>query len=97
MYIKTLSATVVALTLTTAVQAADDNIRGRTIGVTCLGCHAGGTAIPAIKGRDASSLVSGLMEYKNGKRPGTIMPRIAKGYSEADIKAVAAYFANLKE
>lgn len=99
MPIKFLSATAVAMTLTIPVNAetTEDLPRGRTIGVTCMGCHAGETAIPAIKGRDASALETALLGYKNGERQGTIMPRIAKGYSEADIKAIAAYFASLEK
>lgn len=77
---------------------ADD--QGRAIGVTCFGCH--GTdgvsvgAAPSIKGLPASHTANALKEFKSGKRYGTIMPRVAKGYSDAQIDAVANYFANMK-
>lgn len=92
---------VVATALISTPVIAGDDLRGRTIGVTCAGCHgtdgAGGTAIPPLKGRDAEYMESAMLDYKNGKRPGSIMPRIAKGYSDEDIKAVATYFAGLKD
>lgn len=102
MLIKSLSViSLAALFVSPMVMADDENIRGLTIGVTCAGCHgtdgAGGTAIPPLKGRDAEYLETAMKEYKTDKRPGTIMPRIAKGYSDDDIKAVAAYFANMKD
>jgi len=73
---------------------------GRTIGVTCMGCHgfmgvSKGTA-PSLKGLPASVTSSQLKAFKSGARPSTIMGRIAKGYSESDMDAVANYFANLK-
>jgi sulfide dehydrogenase cytochrome subunit len=34
-----------------------------------------------------------LLEYKNDERDSTIMGRIAKGYSENELKAMASYFA----
>lgn len=101
MRIKVLLIAATAMAMGSSAVIADDNIRGRTIGVTCAGCHGtdgvGGTAIPPLKGRDAAYMESALMEYREGKRPGTIMPRIAKGYTDEDIKAVAAYFAGLKD
>ncbi|HPE58768.1 MAG: c-type cytochrome [Thiothrix sp.] len=84
-----------------SVADADEALRGRTIGVTCAGCHGtdgvGSDMIPTLKGKDAASLEALLTEYKAGERTGSVMPRIAKGYSAADIKAVAAYFASLQD
>ncbi|MEZ5478847.1 MAG: c-type cytochrome [Thiolinea sp.] len=71
------------------------------IAVTCAGCHgtdgAGGSAIPPLKGRDAAYMTEALLGYKNDSRPGSIMPRIAKGYTEDELKAVAEYFAALQD
>lgn len=33
-----------------------------------------------------------MKDYKSGKRPSTVMSRIAKGYSDDDITAMAKYF-----
>ena len=37
-----------------------------------------------------------MAEYKSGKRTGTIMPQIAKGYTDAQIALVATYFSQQK-
>ena len=34
-----------------------------------------------------------MQAFKRGKRPATVMHQIAKGYSDAQIDALAAYFA----
>ncbi len=72
---------------------------GETIGVTCNGCH--GTdgnsqgAAPSIKG-PAKNIEKAMLDFKNDKRPATIMNRIAKGYTDEEITAMAKYFASLK-
>jgi sulfide dehydrogenase cytochrome subunit len=37
-----------------------------------------------------------LMDYKTDKDEGTVMNRIAKGYSDEEIAAVSDYFSKLK-
>lgn len=101
MYKKNLLIALGAFLFSSAVSASDDITRGEMIGVTCAGCHGtdgvGGTAIPPLKGRDLSYMEEALIAYRNDKRPGSIMPRIAKGYTEEELKAVAAYFASMKK
>ena len=36
-----------------------------------------------------------MIHFRNDERKGTVMNRIAKGYTEADIKLIASYFGNL--
>ena len=65
---------------------------------TCAGCHgtngaSAGDYMPTIGGMDKVYLVTVLSEYKSGERDATIMGRIAKGYSDNEIKAIASYFA----
>ncbi|MBA2410897.1 MAG: c-type cytochrome [Gammaproteobacteria bacterium] len=73
---------------------------GRTIGVACSACHGprgmSEGAIPSIHGLPAKQIESAMRAYRSGKRPGTIMNRIAKGYTDNQIAAIAQYFANLK-
>lgn len=73
---------------------------GETTAVTCFGCHgyngdSKGTA-PRLQGLPADYLEQSMTNFKNGSRPGTIMNRIAKGYSDAEIKAMSEYLASLK-
>ena len=63
----------------------------------CIGCHGPngsslGPATPTIAGMDDETFIEAMEEYKDDGRPSTIMGRIAKGYTEADIKAMADYF-----
>ena len=73
---------------------------GEAIGFTCNGCHGmdgmSKGAAPSIKGLPSSYLENAMRDFKSGKRPGTIMNRIAKGYTDAEIKAMSDYFASLK-
>ncbi len=65
---------------------------------TCAGCHgtngaSAGDYMPIIGGMDKTYLATILLEYKTDERDSTIMGRIAKGYSENELKAIASYFA----
>jgi cytochrome subunit of sulfide dehydrogenase len=62
----------------------------------CIGCHGpGGTGIggvPALAGRNADDLRAMLVAFRANERPGTIMGRVARGYTDAEIAAVADHF-----
>jgi sulfide dehydrogenase cytochrome subunit len=66
----------------------------------CYGCHgpagAGAGAIPAIAGRDAAELRALMLAFRANERPATIMGRIARGYTDAEIAAVAEHFAQTR-
>ena len=66
----------------------------------CVGCHGvrgtGSDPIPRLSGRPAAEIAMQMNAFASNQRPGTIMGRIARGYSEADIAAIAAYFAAQK-
>jgi cytochrome c553 len=38
-----------------------------------------------------------MQEFRAGQRPATVMDRIAKGFSEDEIKAIAAWYAAQKD
>jgi cytochrome subunit of sulfide dehydrogenase len=65
----------------------------------CLGCHgaAGGGVflVPGLAGRPAAELVAAMTAFRANERPATIMGRIARGYTDAEIAAIAAHFAAL--
>lgn len=68
---------------------------------TCAGCHgtdgsSNGPATPSIAGMKGEYFIETMQEYKSGKRPATIMDRIAKGYSDDEIKLMAGFFAEQK-
>ena len=62
----------------------------------CAGCHGidgkGRGDIPAIAGLPESGLALALREFKAGRRPSTVMQRIASAYSDPEIDELAAHF-----
>lgn len=65
----------------------------------CLGCHgadaSGVTPVAGLAGRPAAELVAAMNAFRANERPATIMGRIARGYTDAEIAAMAAHFATL--
>lgn len=75
----------------------------RTLAATCTACHGPAIGMPAggddvafapLAGRPAGALLAQLRAYREGKLAGTLMPQLAKGYTDAELVAIAAYFAN---
>jgi cytochrome subunit of sulfide dehydrogenase len=73
----------------------------RGMAATCSHCHGtdGRSAgiTPSLAGVDKAYLAQQMMDFKTGKRPGTIMHQLAKGYTDAQIERMAAYFAAQKQ
>ncbi len=67
----------------------------------CLNCHVSdpklATSIPVIAGKPEAVLKAQLLAYKSDQAPAgtTIMNRLAKGYNDDEIAALAAYFSKL--
>lgn len=63
----------------------------------CSGCHpptaAPGITVPPLNGRMADDIVVAMAGFRSGQRPATVMDRIAKGFSEEEARALAAWFA----
>lgn len=64
---------------------------------TCAGCHGTdgtslGPSTPTIASLSVEYFVMSMKDYKTGKRPATVMDRIAKGYSDEQIEAMAKHF-----
>lgn len=53
--------------------------------------------VPKIGGQEQKYLENALLEYKRGERNNETMHGIARGLDEAEIKALAAYFAALRK
>jgi len=62
----------------------------------CAGCHGpdgdSPGSIPALKGLSAEEIASSMKAYKADRRKGTVMNRIAKGYTDEEIDLMAGYF-----
>jgi cytochrome c553 len=77
-------------------QAQDAHL-ARNLAATCANCHgtnghARGEMKP-LAGVSADKIIAMLADYKSGNQPATIMHQISKGYSDEQIKLVAAFFA----
>ena len=99
---RSLAPTLAGLALLVAADcavAAEANL-GRDVAANCATCH--GTdgksrgVIPSLSGRDRTYIVQQVKDFRDGKRPSTIMQQLAKGYTDAEIDAAAAYFAAQK-
>jgi cytochrome c553 len=51
----------------------------------------------SLAGADKDAMVKTMLDFKSGRRPATLMHQIAKGYSDAEIIAIAGYFAAQKK
>lgn len=65
---------------------------GAALAMSCSGCHnpAGGT-ISSLEGRPAENIRNALLYYYQDTEGTTVMHRMIRGYSEADIDAISAY------
>ena len=66
---------------------------------SCSGCHARkgvDTAVPPLEGRTATDIVAQMQAFRTGQKPATVMDRIAKGFTDAEVEAIAAWYAQQK-
>jgi cytochrome c553 len=67
---------------------------------SCSGCHAANTAVetpvPKINGRSADEIMTAMAAFRSGSKPATVMNRIAKGYTDDELKPIAAWLAAQK-
>ena len=66
-----------------------------TSAAACSGCHApvSDGPVPSLIGRPASEIVTAMAAFRKGERTATVMDRIAKGYSDEEINAIAQWYA----
>ena len=87
-------ASALVLALVPAAASAQDAPPGAS---SCSGCHAPnfapGSAVPAINGRPAAETAKAMRDFKSSVRPATVMGRIAKGFSDGEIDAIAQWLA----
>ncbi len=96
-----------ATLLATAVSFAGDalaldqqTLYTQGLAATCANCH--GTqgkgikdgSVPKLAGLKSDYLIEQMQAFKSGARPATIMHQLAKGYSDEQIRLMAAYFAS---
>ena len=83
-----------------SVGMAQDGALARSLAATCANCHgtdgnARGDMKP-LAGLSAEKILAQLADFRSGAQPATIMHQIAKGYTDDQLKLIAAYFAAQK-
>jgi sulfide dehydrogenase cytochrome subunit len=78
--------------------AANAIAAGARLAASCAACHGTqgatvGTSLRPLAGQPREALLQALKAYKSGERAGTIMPQLAKGYSDEQLQELSAYFA----
>jgi cytochrome c553 len=75
--------------------------RARQLASACAICHGtDGQAVTkevvSLAGRPRDDIAAQLRAFRDGQRPATVMHQIAKGYTDGQIDALAAFFAAQK-
>lgn len=78
-----------------AQNANASNLYKRSLAATCANCH--GTdgkgvpegGMPLINTLTSEQMLAQLKAFKSGAREGTIMPQLAKGYSDEQLETIA--------
>ena len=67
---------------------------------SCSGCHTSGataaSSVSRLYGRDAGDITTAMTGFREGSVPATVMSRIAKGFSDDELRAIAAWLAAQK-
>ncbi len=91
---------IIILLWSTSLQATEIT-RSVMLSNSCAACH--GTdgkspgAIPSIYGKSSEFISQALLDFREGKRPASVMGRHASGYSNEEIQLIAEYFSSLPQ
>jgi cytochrome c553 len=94
---KRIGVSILLVAIAAAGPAVADSIT--PVGVAaCSGCHpvhadAAG-ALPRLTGRKPAEIVAAMRAFRSGQRSATVMDRIAKGFSDAEIRAIADWYSS---
>jgi cytochrome c553 len=70
----------------------------RSLAANCAACHgtngqpAKGSTLPGLAGKPRNELLTAMTQFKEGKKPATLMHQLGKGYTDAELEALADYF-----
>ena len=64
---------------------------------SCSGCHPASarvsSPVPRLVGLDRAAIVRAMQDFRSGQRAATVMDRLAKGFTDEEIQAIAAWYA----
>jgi sulfide dehydrogenase cytochrome subunit len=68
---------------------------------SCSGCHPASqsvdTPVKRLIGQKPEEIVAAVKAFRSGEKPATIMDRIAKGFTDDEIKAIADWYGAQKD
>jgi len=90
-----------ALTSAHSQTQSPDPLQVRSWAAGCANCHGTiGRAEPgmvALAGASKDEIIQKMQDFKAGRLPATVMHQLSKGYSDAQIVAIASYYAAQKK
>lgn len=73
---------------------------GEMLAHTCTACHGtqgrlGDESFMPLAGMPVDQFVNTMVAFREGKRPATLMGHVARGFSDAELRAMGVYFAGV--
>jgi cytochrome c553 len=74
----------------------------RAMAANCASSHgtegqaAPGSAVASLAGRPRGEIAQAMGQFREGRKPATVMHQIAKGFTEAEVQALDDYFSRRK-
>jgi cytochrome subunit of sulfide dehydrogenase len=77
---------------------ATTEVSGETMAHGCAACHGtlgrlGDESFMPLAGMPAGQFVATMIDFREGRRPATLMGHVAQGFSDAEIRAMGDFFA----
>jgi sulfide dehydrogenase cytochrome subunit len=92
--VKRVAAAIGSLAIAAAVAASAEPPAGAA---SCSGCHPASTRVtsPVVRlaGLERAAIVRAMQDFRSGQRAATVMDRIAKGFTDDEVQAIAAWYA----
>jgi cytochrome c553 len=90
------------LLMPVGVLAQEPLLSGQRLAATCANCH--GTlgnpvdkSFAPLAGMPSATLQSSMKAFREGSRTSTVMQQLAKGFSDEQVKLIAAFYAAQKK
>lgn len=92
---------VILVTLCSLSFAAEyDALQGKMLSLSCASCHGtDGKSVaitPSIAGMGKNIMHQTLLDYKYGRKTGTMMQKHVKGFTDAELEQISYYFSKVK-
>ncbi len=75
-------------------------VQGEMLSLSCASCHGtDGKSVavtPYIAGMSKKVMYQTLLDYKYGKKTGTMMQKHVKGFSDAELEQISYYFSKVE-